>query len=119
MHRRARQHCEWKEVNSMDAGGVKRKRVLLLFMVLTFGPSCLFAQSALDVVYLNNGSLVRGVIIEQIPNQSIKIRTADGSEFVYAIDELARMTKEVAPSVSSLPAHRKSPLTAFALSLVF
>lgn len=47
-----------------------------------------------DVVYLNNGSIIRGVIIEQIPNKSLKIQTADGSVFVYEISDVLKITKE-------------------------
>ena len=39
-------------------------------------------QNYQDVVYLKNGSIIRGVIIEQIPNKSIKIETSDKSVFV-------------------------------------
>lgn len=48
-----------------------------------------------DVVYLKNGSVIHGVIIEQIPNQEIKIQTKDGNIFVYKIDDVQKMTKEV------------------------
>lgn len=48
----------------------------------------------IDVVYLKNGSKIKGVIIEQVPNQSVKIKTADGSEFVYAINEVEKFTRE-------------------------
>lgn len=47
-----------------------------------------------DVVYIKNGSIIRGIIIEQIPNVQIKIQTKDGSIFVYKMDEIERMTKE-------------------------
>lgn len=47
-----------------------------------------------DVVYLKNGSIIRGMIIEQIPNRSLKIMTADGSVFVYEIDQVEKITKE-------------------------
>ena len=47
-----------------------------------------------DVVYIKNGSIIRGVIIEQIPNVQIKIQTKDGSVFVYKMDEIEKMTKE-------------------------
>jgi len=62
---------------------VKRFLALLAFLFLT---SLAFAQSNLqDVVYLKNGSIIRGVIIEQVPNQSVKIQTADRNVFVYQI----------------------------------
>lgn len=47
-----------------------------------------------DVVYLKNGSIIHGTIIEQIPNQSIKVKTKDGSVFVYNMTEVEKMTKE-------------------------
>lgn len=53
-----------------------------------------------DGVYLKNGNIVRGMIIEQIPNQSITIKTADKSIFVFKMDEILKITKEeVAPQV--------------------
>jgi hypothetical protein len=47
-----------------------------------------------DVTYLKNGSIVRGLIIEQIPNKSIKIQTRDGNVFVFSLDEIEKITKE-------------------------
>lgn len=47
-----------------------------------------------DVVYLKNGSVIRGMVVEQVPNVSLKIRTADGSVFVYAMDQVEKITKE-------------------------
>ena len=37
-----------------------------------------------ETVHLKNGSMIRGVIIEQIPEKTLKIQTADGSVFVYS-----------------------------------
>jgi hypothetical protein len=47
-----------------------------------------------DVVYLKNGSIIRGVIIEQVPNKSIKVETADRNVFVYQMNEIEKLTKE-------------------------
>ena len=47
-----------------------------------------------DVVYCKNGAVIRGTIIEQIPGVSLKIQTADGSVFVYKMEEVEKMTKE-------------------------
>lgn len=47
-----------------------------------------------DVLYLKNGSVIKGVIIEQVPNESLKIQTADGSIFVYEMDQVAKIAKE-------------------------
>ncbi len=54
----------------------------------------LLAQEQVDVVYLKDGSKIIGIVIEQIPNQSIKIQTRDGSEYVYAFDKIEKITKE-------------------------
>jgi hypothetical protein len=47
-----------------------------------------------DVVYLKNGSVIKGLIIEQVPNESLKIQTADGSIFVYEMNQVAKIAKE-------------------------
>ena len=41
------------------------------------------------VVYLKNGSVIRGAIIEQVPDESLKVRiqTQDGSLLFYTMDE--------------------------------
>jgi len=51
-------------------------------------------QNLQDVVYLKNGGVIRGLIIEQVPNQSIKIQTADRNVFVFKMDEILKITKE-------------------------
>src|SRR5690606_4050890 len=50
---------------------------------------------------LKNGSIIRGIIIEQVPNKSIKIETADKSVFVYQMDEITKITKEAYPMKSN------------------
>jgi sRNA-binding regulator protein Hfq len=51
-------------------------------------------QNYQDVVYLKNGSIIRGLIVEQVPNETIKIETMDKSVFVYKLDEIAKIAKE-------------------------
>ena len=68
-----------------------------LFMLLVFGSFAFcMAQEMQEVVYLKNGSVIRGVIIEQIPGKSLKIQTNDGSIFAYEMDEVEKITKEQA-----------------------
>ncbi len=47
-----------------------------------------------DVVYLKNGSMVKGTIIEQDPANYVKLQTADGSIFVFKIAEIQKITRE-------------------------
>ncbi len=78
--------------------GFAGNRVLLFTvtcLMILFVPLTSFAQQDLqDVVYLKNGGIIRGMIIEQIPNVTIKIQTGDGSVFVYQMDEIQKITKE-------------------------
>jgi hypothetical protein len=68
------------------------KKYLILVLLIAFA-SAAYAQQYQDVVYLKNGSIIRGVIVEQIPNQSIKIESA-GNVFVFKMDEIEKITKE-------------------------
>lgn len=52
------------------------------------------AQQYQEVVYLKNGSVIKGVVIEQIPGQSVKVQTQDGSLFVYEMEEVSKIVKE-------------------------
>lgn len=67
--------------------------LVIVFLLLVLSSGVVFAEMT-DVVYLKNGSIIKGMIIETIPNESIKIETADGSIFVYSMDEVQKMTKE-------------------------
>lgn len=74
---------------------MKNKITVLLFM-LSFSLLS-FSQTIgdyVDVVYLNNGTVVKGVIVEQVPGQSVKIMTPNGTEYTYAIQEISRFTRE-------------------------
>ncbi len=58
-------------------------------------PSSFKNQSNLkSTVYLKNGSVIRGNIIELKPNISIKIQTSNGSIFVISFDEIEKFTQE-------------------------
>jgi len=71
------------------------KKILLLALFILASVFYAKAQNNLqDVVYLKNGSIIRGIIIEQVPNESIKVETRDGNVFVYKIDEIQKIAKE-------------------------
>ncbi len=46
-----------------------------------------------DVVYLKNGSVIRGTVVDWYPGSTVKIRTSDGSVFVYEMDDVERIGK--------------------------
>ena len=70
------------------------KRILLIFAVLLGSCLSIYAQDLQEVVYLKNGSVIKGVIIEQTPNESLKIQTSDGSIFAYKMIDVLKITKE-------------------------
>lgn len=58
------------------------------------------------MLYLNNGSIIRGTLLEYVPGQQVKIQTADGSVFVYPVSDVERLAKE--PRVSpAIPAEEE------------
>lgn len=63
-------------------------------MVCVIVASIGITVAAKETVYLKNGSVIKGDVIEQIPGQSLKVRTSDGSLFVYSMDDVERITKE-------------------------
>ena len=71
------------------------KKALLIVCAVVCSVFYAAAQQYQDVVYLKNGSVVRGVILEQIPGKTIKIATDNGSQFIFTLQEVEKMTKEL------------------------
>ena len=70
------------------------KKLFVLFAILVSG-FAIFAQSEMrDVVYLKNGSVVKGTIVEQVIGESLRIDTPDGSIFFYEMNEIEKIVKE-------------------------
>jgi hypothetical protein len=67
---------------------------LILFSISIFWATIVFSQENIDVIHLKNGSIIKGEIIEMIPNNRVKIETEGGNLFVYTFDEIEKMTKE-------------------------
>lgn len=51
-------------------------------------------SSAKEVVYLKNGSIIKGDIVEIVPNKTLTVETADGSSFVCNYDDIDKITRE-------------------------
>jgi hypothetical protein len=47
-----------------------------------------------DVIYLKDGGIIRGSIIEQVPNVSVKIKTKLGSVLDFKMSDVDKITKE-------------------------
>jgi hypothetical protein len=70
------------------------KRYFVLVSLVMFATMLIGQNRYQDIVYLKNGNIIRGIIIEQVPNKSIKIKTEDNNVFVFEIDEIEKIAKE-------------------------
>ncbi len=70
---------------------------LLCVMLLFSAMGGVFGQNAThkEVVYLKNGSIIKGTIVEWVPNESITIETADKSVFVCKISDIERVKRNL------------------------
>jgi len=69
------------------------KKVFLIASMLVASVSA-FSQVFREVVYLKNGSVVKGDIVEFQPDKLIKMETADGSLFVFEYNDIEKITRE-------------------------
>ncbi len=99
-------------------------RLLLAVLVISLCSLTLAGAQEVrqDVVYLLNGSVIRGSILELAPDGEVRIQTSDGSIFVYRMDEVERIAKETPLAPLSEPrtaaSNRKSAGVAFGLSFL-
>ena len=89
----------------------------LLVLTIVLSASFTFAQTSLqDVVYLKNGSIIRGDIIEMVPSETVKIMTADGCVFIYDFADVEKFTKEKPMHYGKTTVDKKSPWAAGIMS---
>lgn len=69
------------------------KKIFLIAAMLIASVSA-FSHSLREVVYLKNGSIVKGDIVEFQPDKLIKMETADGSLFVFEYNDIEKITRE-------------------------
>ena len=91
--------------------------ILIIVFVTSIGivDDALAQQITEDVVYLKDGSIIRGIIVEQIPNKSLRIRTQGGVEIKFKMSDVLQITKAL-PMSQLGSSKEKSSLTAFTLS---
>ena len=85
------------------------RNVAKLFVILALAfigeairaPAVFAQQPEEDVVYLKDGSIIRGTIVEQKPGESLSIRTKDGSVFRYNMSLITKLAKEPVVSTKS------------------
>jgi hypothetical protein len=70
------------------------KKLTLIILLMTTSIISFSQKNYEDVVYLKNGSVFHGMIVELVPNQSLKIETIGGNIFAFKMDEIEKYTKE-------------------------
>lgn len=94
---------------------MRKHSSFLLSLALLLGLQLsLHAQNAVeDVVYLKNGGILRGSVLEQVPGETLKIETIGRNVFVVQMADVARIAKEpvvpVATSASEPAPAREAP----------
>ena len=71
-------------------------RLILVSLVMSFAMDAAQAQVE-DAVYLKDGSFVRGVIIEEVPGQFVKIRLSDNRVLTYNAHQIVEVVRQPKP----------------------
>jgi len=69
------------------------KKLVLFIAVLLFS-SLAYSQKNQDVIYLKNGTILKGLITEQVPNEQLKIKTIEGIFYTCKTSDIEKITKE-------------------------
>lgn len=80
-----------EEINNMKVPLLVFRHFLIFFAFIPF----LFSQSRIDNVHLKNGNILRGKIIENIPNEFIKIELFNGQIQSSEYSEIVKITAEI------------------------
>lgn len=70
-----------------------RKFFFLITISVIVVTTSAHAQGQQEQVHLKDGSVIKGFVIEQVPNSSLKIQTSDGSIFSYKMNDVEKITK--------------------------
>jgi translation initiation factor IF-1 len=70
-----------------------KKYVILVFLISTFAIQTP-AIRLIDIIYLKDGTNLKGMIVEQVPGKAIAVETDDGSIRTLEMDSILRMEKQ-------------------------
>lgn len=75
----------------LKPNSMKKLTITLIFLIII--GFCLSAQKTKDVLYLKNGSIIYGKLIE-IKDDQYKMQTPEGSTFIFKTGEVERFANE-------------------------
>ncbi len=88
---------------------MERKKSLLFLVFGVIWATNLFSQEYIEIVKTNDGSIFRGVIVDNILNKSIKIELSDGSIVNIEYENIFSIGKEKATDNSAPENVNKKP----------
>lgn len=76
-----------------------KKQIILLILIFVsvcfLNPTKIFCQNNFnDVVYLKNGNVIHGIIIELVPEVSVKMKCIDDKIYIFKMDDVDKIAKE-------------------------
>ncbi|MBI1806576.1 MAG: hypothetical protein HYR76_05940 [Ignavibacteria bacterium] len=85
------------------------KVTLIGSLLVKEGKAPFRASGVQDIVYLKNGSIIKGNVVNLIPDSTVKILTADSSVFICRMAEVERITKDSTHGLSSFSLRAQGP----------
>jgi hypothetical protein len=70
---------------------MKKLQLIIILLVIILLP--VSSQKSIDALYLKNGSIIYGKLVEISENQ-YKMQTSDGSQFIYPLSDVEKYVKE-------------------------
>lgn len=77
-----------------------KKPLLFLICSLFFIPIVLAQSGTEDVIFLKNGGILRGEILEIASDSTVRIQTAGGNVWVFRMSEVDKITEETISSAT-------------------
>ena len=73
---------------------MRKELTILLFSFMLLYPLTAIAQDYRDVVFMKNGSVIKGFYKDFYPGDSLRMETIDGGVFICAVKDIERIAKE-------------------------
>jgi len=88
--------------------------LIITVVVISFSTtSAQKPKQLIDVVYLKNGSIIRGTIIEYFENKTVKIETSCKNIWVFKYDEILMLEKEETVDTQNSTGYTLCPFMGF------
>ncbi len=69
------------------------KKIKTVILMISLSSVLLYSQQVYrDVIYLKNGDIAKGMIIENVPNDYVKLETENGSVISFKYVDIQKFT---------------------------